>query len=1142
MSATWSFKQSIRGCALLAAVVLAFQSFPAYAQLSTASVTGVVRDPSASTVANVKITLRNVDTTVEHVAVSNSAGNYVFLNITPGHYTLDAEAAGFEITKTAQFDLAVNQTSTIDINMRVGTIQQSVTVEAAGELVQSSTAELGAVVAEKQVNDLPLNGRNFTQLLSLAPGVAPVSVSQNAGGFGNVFTGGAFVFPAINGQTNRSNFFLTDGINNQGAFQSTYTVAPIIDQIAEFKVNSHNDQAEFGGVLGGVINVVTKSGTNQLHGSAWEYLRNNDFDARNTFLPSVTPYRQNQFGVSGGGPVMIPKLYDGRNKTFFFGAYEGTRFTQSANSFLHLPTDAELSGNLAGEAIAYNPYTTAPDPANPGQYTRQPFPNNQIPQSLITSPVVAFAKQIRPALFNTGNGNNNYIDTTPYVQTQNEFSARIDQTIGTKDFVWFRYGGLYYNTTSSGGLPGFESASNYPAQNYGASWVHTFSPTLVLQAQFGRSKQENNGQTVAPGISSSAITALGFSSTFGGNFIATPLLLPGVSISGYSNPIPGTSDTLDPNFTNVWQYKANASKIIGNHTLRWGGEINSSTFESIYASASVAFAQQQTGNPENSADPGNAMASFLINTPDNANRRNVHETTRWGGVMGFYVQDSWKATPKLTVNIGLRYDRTFQPPYGTKGTIGVNGGIETGEDNFNNGTYIVQVLPPPCSVRGYAPCIPGNGQLPAHVVVSPNGQIYHDTTTNFGPRTGLAYRLTDTMAVRAGFGIFYDNWAAVTQTAQNYEGDWPDIGQQINQNLNRPLPGKVTPTVSALNPFGTSGAFPAATPFNQVQWMMDPYAKNPYSMQWNFGVAKQMNSSTTFSVDYVGSGSRRLDVGGDYNTALTPGPGNPQLRAPYPYIAPTFYDRSVGRGNYEALQVLYDKRFAKGLAYQVSYTWSKVIDTGSDGWYGVEGFSVENPYSYNNDRSVAGYDLTHVLSVNVLYELPIGKGKLLSTKNRIVDYIIGGWQVNAVGQAHSGLPYTITADGDIANTGNSGYERANIVGNPNISNPTAQQWFNVNAFAVPATYTYGDAGRNILRGPAYWNVDASIFRRFPFLETRALEFRAEAFNTPNTVILGNPSADVSQFIPNVTQQPQFGVITGTQNNSRVLQLGLKLTF
>jgi len=986
------------------------------------------------------------------------------------------------------------------------------------------------------VVDLPLNGRNFTQLLSLSPGVAPVSVSQNSGGFGNVASGTTFVFPSINGQTNRSNFFMTDGLNNQGAFQSTYAVPPIIDAMSEFKVNAHNDQAEFGGALGGIINVVTKSGTNQLHGSLWEFVRNDAFNARNTFQNSVTVFRQNQYGASAGGPVVLPKLYNGRNKTFFFGAYQGFQYSRAANAFLHLPTDQELSGNLAGQAQAFNPFTTRPDPAHPGGFIRDPFPGNQIPANLIDTRFVNFFKAIRPPLVNTGVANNNAVDNTPFRQHQNEFTARIDQNFGTKDFFWFRYSAIYYDTSGTGGIPGYvQTITDNPGQNYGASWVHTFSPTLILQAQYGRSHQETNSSTAYSNLPQGAIDALGFSPNFAGNFIGGAPVVPAIGISGY-NGIPGQSRSLNPNETNVHQWKANVSKIIGSHTLRFGGELNSSTFESLYNNANSGYAFQQTNDPSQpNVFPGNAMASFLLNVPDNAGRRNVHETTRWGGVMGFYFQDSWKATPKLTVNLGLRYDRTFIPPYGKEDTVGQNGGIEAGSINFNDGTYVVQKLPPSCTDRGHAPCIPGNGQLPEHVVVSPTGKIYHDTTTNWGPRVGLAYRLTQSTAVRAGFGVFYDNWAAVTQTSQNYEGTWPDIGQQLANNLNVPTPGQPTPVVIGQNPFATGGGlFPAPTPFEQVQWYMDPYAKNPYSMQWNFGVATQLNSTTTISVDYVGSGSRRLDVGGYYNVALTPGPGDPRARQPYPYIHPTYYDRSIGRGNYNALQFLWNKRFGSGLAYQVAYTYSKAIDIGSSGWYGVEGQSVQDPYHYNNDRSVSGFDLTHVLSVNVVYELPVGRGKPFSTHNKVVDFIIGDWQVNAIGTGRSGQPYNITVPGDSANTGNTGYLRANLVGAPNIDNPTADRWFNTAAFAAPAQYQFGNLGRYAMRTSAFWNVDASVFRQFRFLESRLIEFRAESFNTPNTVIMGTPNGNVVD--------PNFGRVTSTANAPRSLQLGLKVIF
>jgi outer membrane receptor protein involved in Fe transport len=1105
------------------------------AQLSSATVTGVVHDSTGGVVAGAKVLLHNLDTTIETRADTNSSGNYVFLNITPGRYSLEASSAGFQTSKITELALVVNQTATMDFTLQVGAVQQTVNVEAAGELVQAATSELGAVVEQKQVVDLPLNGRNFTQLLSLTPGVSPISVSQNSNGFGNVASGTQFSFPSVNGQTNRSNFFLTDGLNNQGAFSSTYAVPPIIDAIGEFKVNSHNDLVEFGGVLGGIVNVATKSGTNDLHGSAWEFLRNNEFNARNTFLANPSVFRQNQFGVAAGGPVRIPKLYNGRNKTFFFGAYEGFEYSRAANSFKHVPTDAELSGNLAGQAQAFNPFTTRLDPNKAGGFIRDPFPGNIIPANLIDTRLVNFVKSVRPPIFNTGVGSNNALDATPFIQHQKEYTARIDQSLGTKDNFWFRYSAIYYDTSGSAGLPVARTITDNPGQNFGASWVHTFSPTLIVQAQYGRSHQETNSFNTYPGLSASAIQALGFDANFAGNFIGGFSLLPAIGIANYTT-VPGISKSLNPNETNVHQWKANVSKVIGNHTFRAGGEFSASTFESLYNNANSTYATQQTSDPSApNVNPGNAVASFLLNVPDSAGRRNVHETTRLGGEMGFYFQDAWKFTSRLTVNLGLRYDRTFIPPYGRPDTVGINGGIEAGSINFNDGTYVIQQQTPSCAARGHAPCIPGDGTLPAHVLISPNRKIYHDTTNNWGPRLGVAYRVSSTTAVRAGFGIFYDNWAAVTQTSQNYEGTWPDIGQQLANNLNVPIAGAATPTVIGQNPFALGGgAFPAPTPFQQVQWYMDPYAKNPYSMQWNFGVAKQLNDSTTVSVDYVGSGSRRLDLGGYYNVALTPGPGDPTLRQPYPYIHPTYYDRSWGRGNYNALQFNLNKRFNRGFAYQVAYTWSRSIDIGSSGWYGVEGQSVQDPYHFNNDRSVSGFDLTQVLSVNTLYELPFGKGKPLATGNRAVDYLIGGWQVNAIGTARSGQPYNLSVPGDSANTGNTGYLRPNVIGDPTLSNPTRDQWFNRAAFAPPAAFTFGNLGRYALRSSAFWDVDASVFREFRFLESRSLEFRVETFNLPNTVILSTPTGSITD--------PNFGKITTTANSERTLQLGVKIKF
>ena len=1142
------------------------------AQLSAGSVTGVVRDATGSVVAHASVVLRNVDTTIQHTTVSNDAGNYVFLSLGPGKYVLEASVAGFATKRVEEFVLAVNQTASIDISLQVGSQSEIVTISAEAEQLDVSSADLGTVIATKQVNDLPLNGRNFTQLLSLTPGVAPVSVAQNsmggrAGGFGApISVGSAFIFPAVNGQTNRSNFFLTDGLNNFGTFQSTYAVPPIVDAIQEFKVVSHTDSAEFGSVLGGVVNVVTKSGTNDYHGTAWEYVRNNAFDSRPAFLSPTQPapaFRQNQFGASVGGPVWIPKLYKGKNKTFFYFAYQGFRYTQASTNHLLVPTAAELSGDLSNPinfpTQIYNPFTTRPDPnpKNAGQYIRDPFPGNQIPSNLIDPRMVAFAKAILPAAGAYDQlTNSNAIDTTPNHQTQNEYNVRIDQNFGEKNTVFFRYSAINSLLTAAGGLPGLVKQGSIPGRNWGASYVHIFNPSLVFQVQYARITDQDNSATRFLNAPAGLVSTVGFSSSFVGGFAAAGggTLIPSPGISGYASG--GENITNVPKATDSHQVSGNLTKIVRNHTVKFGGGYTSDKFESPLSYASLGFAAGQTGNPESSKEPGSSLASFLLNVPDGANRRNVHETTRPGGVLSLFIQDSWKAAPKLTFNFGLRYDRTFIPPYGTNATIGQQGGIETGDFDFSSGTYVLQKLPPPCSVRGFAPCIPGDGTLPAHVVVDPRGKIARDTPTNFGPRVGFAYRLGNRTVFRGAAGIVYDNWAAVSQMAQNIEGAWPDIGQLIANNLNQPSATSPTPTISAQNPFagGGSGLFPAPTPFNQVLWFYDPHIKNPYSMQWNFGVQRQLNSSTTVDANYVGSGSRRLNVGGYYNTALTPGPGDPQARAPFPYIGPTFYDRSIGNGSYNALQVDLNKRYSNGLAYQVAYTYSKSLDEGSSGWFGVEGQSLTDPYNIAGSRGPSGFDLRHTLSVNTVYDLPVGKGRRFVVPNSVLNYALGNWQVNGIFSARPSTPFNIYyGASDWAHTGNvswAQYERANLVGDPNsgacpppplpapqVSIPvhTAGCWFNTSAFVAPPQFTFGTSGRDSMRSAPYWDLDASIFKQFPVGETRRFEFRAEAFNLFNTVILGQPGNDISN-------SKNFGKVTGAANSARQLQFGAKIIF
>ena len=1131
------------------------------AQLSTASLSGSVRDSSGALVTNATIVLHSVDTSVERTSVSNGSGEYNFLNITPGTYTLKAKATGFTEEQISEFTLTVGQTATMNFALGVGTQTQVVTVEAGAQQLDLRGADLGTVIATKQVNELPLNGRNFTQLLQLTPGVVPIMTGQaagmqNSGGFGAPVTIGAdYSFPAVNGQTNRSNMYLMDGLNNYGTIESTYAVPPIVDAIQEFKVVSHTDSAEFGSVLGGVVNVVTKSGSNDFHGTAWEYLRNNAFDARPYFLQQglANPaYHENQFGASIGGPVWIPKLYNGKNKTFFFGAYQGFRYNKVQDSNLIVPTAAQLAGDESGAPPIYNPYTTTcvqfDSNGNCTNFTRQQFVNNQIPQNLIDPQMVAYAKFVFPQANSNVPFTQNAVDPTPLIQNQNEFDVRVDQNFGAKDSAWFRYSFINSQVTTSGGLPALNNIHPIQARDWGGNYVHVFSPSLILQGQYARITVLDNSATRFTSSTSSIYSQVGFNDAFANGFAGANggALIPGPGINGLSNGGESISDT--PKATDSHEFRGTLTKIIGNHELKFGGGYTSNNFESPLSQIGLNFdpistADTNVNNP-NAGSTGDGMSAFLLNVPHQANRRNVNETTRPGGVMSFFGQDSWKVTPKLSLNFGLRYDYTFIPPYGKESTIGEQGGIETGDMDFVTGNYIVQKLPPPCSVRGHAPCIPGDGTLPDHVIVDPRGKIAYNVGTNFGPRFGFAYAVDDKTVVRGGFGIVYDNWAAVTQMAQNIEGAWPDIGQQIQNHLNEPTSAAPTPTVQAQNPLVASGGgsssalFPPATPFTNNTWFYDPHIKNPYSEQWNFGVQRQINSSTAITVNYVGSGSHRTNVGGLYNTS-PPGPGDQQARAPFPYAIPMYWDRSAGFADYNALQVELNKRFTSGFSYQVSYTYSKAMSE-DDGWFGVEGTNVQNPYDPAASRSVSGFDLPHVLSINSLYEIPVGKGKRFSTGNRFADYVLGNWQLNNLITGRSGQAFTpILNNPPLLNTGNT-FVYLNKVGDPGLSKQTPAEWFNTSAYAAPPAYEYGNAGRNSLRSQRYWDLTSSVIRQFPFWGERRFEFRAEGFNLFNHPVFATPVNDLSN--------PNFGQVTpqqgsqGMANYARELQMSLKIIF
>jgi len=1118
-----SLWRTLWGFGLLALAWLAF-SVPCLGQYTTAVINGTVRDTTAAVIPGANVTLQNVETGVKRSSVSNEAGAYVFVEIEPGTYTLVVQKEGFETSEKKGITLAVNESTTYDFTLAVGATRQVVTVEAAAAALQTASAELGDVLGSQSIEALPLNGRNFTQLLTLTAGASPVNVGQGSSGWRtNAF--GAFVWPAMNGQTNRSNTWLLDGVSDTEAITATTTVTPVVDDIKEFKIDSHNDQAQFGGGLGGVVNIVTKSGTNEFHGAGWEFLRNSSLDSRNPFFAKVNPLRQNQFGANIGGPVILPH-YNGKNRTFFFGSYEGYRQHKASQTLYVVPTAQELSGNLSalGTPI-YNPFSTQPDPSNPGKYLRDEFTGGIIPPARLDPNMVKFAQAVYPAPVATGVAGFNGLDNSPYVHDGDSYSVRADESMDPSNSLSFRFTRQRSPVTSSGGYMGLKSDTAYDGYNLNLSWLHTFGPGAVLQLRFGRNIGSVGPTTVfSGGDVASIVSDTGFANSFvcGHKFSFRSCMLPSMGISGFVGG--GEGNSKPNNNSNTYEWKADFSKVHGRHTFFLGASVDTNNQGAAASSSEgVSFAAFETSNLESTTNTGNALASFLLGVPDNASWGDILNSEHSGKVIGFYIQDQWKATDRLTVNLGIRYDFTLVPIITT-----TNGGEHLGLTDTDNGTFIMQHNAPPCSSTQFAPCIPG-GVLPAHVVVSSNGKLYQNDYTNVQPRVGLAYRIGSKDVLRASFGKVYDNWAGVNQSAQNMQ-QWPTVGFNLAENLN-----STVPTITAENPMaGFTGAYPPPTPFGLTSWNGEPNFRAPYSDQWNFGVQHQLGGNTVLTANYVGSESIRTDIGTMGNTATVPGPGPVSARAPYSYITPTFFDKSIGRASYNAFQFSMHRTSSKGLTYMVSYTWSKTMDIGSDGWYCSEGCSIENMYDLNANKSVAGYDLTHNLTGSLAYQLPVGKGRRFNI-NRAANYVFGDWALNGILTFTSGLPYNISVCGDIANTGNSScYERPNLVGDPKISNPSRAQWFNPAAFALPAAYTFGNLGRNAYRADPYKNLDLSLFRDFPITESKRFEFRVEAFNLPNHPTWGVPNSVVNQNL--------FGVVQSTRSTERQIQFALKFYY
>lgn len=1116
--------RALRGSSVGAIAILLLVPALCLGQVSTATVNGTVTDEQGAVIPGASLTLTNTETGVALGTETNEAGVYRFQNVQIGQYTLEASSAGFTTQKLEPFTLTVNQTTTLDFPMQIGAVTETVEVTAAAVQLQSSSAELGQAVEERTVKALPLNGRNFTQMLMLQPGVVMVRPpgSQSLSYTRQV---GEAANPSVNGQNNRANVYMLDGVANFETFGNAYAVPPILDAIAEFKVQSHNDSAEFGMGSGGIVNVVTKSGTNEYHGVAFWFLKNDALNARQFNRETIDPFRQNQFGGTIGGPVV-------RNKTFFFAATQIFRFSTPGARFYNVPTGAQLGGDFSqsGRDI-FDPGQTMEDPANPGAFIRPQFPNNQIPQSRLDQSILGYLQATGlPRPTQTERPQFNAIDNRSRTVDQEEWQVKVDHHFSARDTAWFRFSKLDQAGQSSGGREGLVNSNEMDALNFSGSYVHIFSPSMTGQFQFGRSVSDIPTFREFDGVDAAAIAQqAGFPS--GIYEYRDGPVLSGISAANYFG---GTPVITTNRPANNYQIKGDISVVKGKHTIRFGGDFMFATMSRTQASHGVTFTELATGDLANSATTGDSIASMILNYAESSSRRNIIESLRFGGNQGVYFQDSWKATPKLTVNLGLRFDYAWVPQYGTV----ADGNIYTGNANTDTGKYMVIKVPGPCSELGGAPCIPTpDGRLPENVVsVGEDSVLFPGRGAMFGPRVGMAYRVSDTTTLRFSAGVVYDNFAGIYQSARGVGGNWPDVSTQRFGILSRPTPSNPRPQVTAQDPILGQSDVPPPTPFNTQWWFVDPEFEQAYSLQWNFGIQHQLMRNTVVEANYVGSGNRDLSLGGRRNTAVTPGPGDPRDRMRFPYMRPTYFEKSIGRSNYNSLQLSMKRSFTNGLAATAAYTWAKSIDIGCSGFFGTEGCSIQNEYDLNGQRSVGANDIPHYFVGSLVYDVPFGRGrKFGSGISTAADHIIGGWQFNTLVNFRGGLPYHVIVPGDIANVGNPWpYIRANLVGDHRLSNPTPERWINTDAFEAPPQFTFGNLGRNTLRPDNVYRFDLSLFKEIAVTEGLRIQIRAEAFNAFNSTMFSNPDANLASI--------RFGLVTSAQVPPREFQMGLKILF
>jgi outer membrane receptor protein involved in Fe transport len=1091
-------------------------------QQITGSIRGSVSDPSAAIVQGATVTAKRTETGLIRTSVTDRQGEYVLVELPIGHYQLEVRAPGFQKYLQQGISLDVNETATVSIHLKLGAETQQVEVSADAALVQSTVSSLGQTVMEHEILDLPLDGRNFSQLGILQPGVVPLTPGLLEAG-GPARQNQAY---AVDGQRPESNNFMIDGADNVSAVDGGFVLKPPIDAIAEFKILSHNANAEFGRNTGSTTNIVTRSGSNSFHGAAWEFLRNDAMDSSDYFTRSIQPLKQNQFGATFGGPIV-------KDKTFFFGYYEGFRNRQGETVPATVPSVSERQGNFAEECTDLSGASFDPSTglcSNPqGQLTffGTPVPFNQM---TLFTPIDPIATNVLPFFPMPNQGANGFIATQTLSENNDQFGVRLDQYLSSVDSLNFRYMYSSGPTTDplspvGANVPGFPVGEDDRAQNFVAQDTHIFSSNTIAVGRFSFLR---NKFLLDEHLNHESPTDLGFQYAPTLPSAAGP---PFIQVGGYASvgdPITGPRNT----FQNTFDVSGSVSWIHGRHNFKFGGGYRRDQINALQGIASNGFFVFAN------FPYSDGFASFLSGNPvvflqggGNFDRQ-IRDRA-----INAYAQDDYKVNSRLTLNVGLRYELPFPA---TENNNQVNLFVPGAQS---------KVLPNAPAGLLY----PGDPGVPAGLIPTQK--------TAFAPRFGVAWdpRGDSKTVVSAAYGIFYEPY---------YTGEGGPLQDPVSSPPYLKTQQISFPVNSFANPFYTPDPFGQAFPQPMTLLVVARNLHLPYAQDWNLNVQRSFGADWLLQVGYVGTTGVRLPrfiegnpavfiPGVDGSGNLLSNENNVNQRRMYSgctLAQPNCVYSSVGEiagianSSYNALEASLRKRFGHGLSFLASYTWSHSIDDVSS--FNITGSAsqpvagendlAQNPFNLAAERGPSMFDARHRFVLSYQWSIPF-----LQRSSAWYGKVFGNWQLNGIFTAMSGTPFTVFDSNDVSLQGQapeiSGFSsnRPNVIGNPNSGPRSVAEWFNTGAFQqlqpdpLGRFEVFGDEGRNAVLGPRYINWDASAFKNIRLTESKELQFRGELFNVLNHTNFRLPVSDI--------ESPTFGQIQ-SDVSPRVIQVALKFLF